>query len=350
MFYVYILAQPSGKPFYVGKGTQRKDGSVSRPSDHAREARSGHKCHKCSVIRKIWRTGGKVQVYTVLMTDNEQEAYTHEQALIELYGLENLTNQTVGGEGGACGVVFSEERRAKMSAIARELAQDPEWRRKVSERTKAAFDANPEIRKQLVTKLKERHQDPAYKEKHRAAVRRGCANPAARHRKSEAGKRRFSDPAERQRQLDRLRIACEAPEAQQKKAASIERSWRDPDVRQRRIEGQKRVFATEGSKQRRSAASRKRYESPEQREQTRQANLVRYQNPDERRKTIEANIRRYGYTYTLCSPDGQTFTTNNLNEFCKEHGLNSSHMRRTVIGELKHHKGWTGERHKPADT
>src|SRR5690349_1278384 len=62
-FYVYILSRPDGRPFYVGKGSGR------RIFDHDSEARSGHQCHKCNVIRKIWQQGGQVQRHTVFTTN-----------------------------------------------------------------------------------------------------------------------------------------------------------------------------------------------------------------------------------------------------------------------------------------
>ncbi len=106
-FYVYILARPNGMPFYVGKGTGR------RIHHHEPEAQRGHNCHKCSVIRKIWHEGGQVEKRIVFCTDDEQEAYTEECRLIGLYGRENLTNRTPGGEGGS-GFSPSEETRAKL--------------------------------------------------------------------------------------------------------------------------------------------------------------------------------------------------------------------------------------------
>ena len=107
-FYVYILARPDGAPFYVGKGTG------DRIYEHDKEARKGHRCHKCNMIRKIWKSGNQVQRYIVFETQDESEAFAHERQLIALYGRETLTNLTDGGEGIA-GFVFSEETRRKMS-------------------------------------------------------------------------------------------------------------------------------------------------------------------------------------------------------------------------------------------
>lgn len=92
-FYVYILARPNGMPFYIGKGQGK------RIYGHEDEARKGHNCYKCNVIRKIWRNGGGVQRYIVFTTDDEQEALQQEKDLIALHGRENLCNLTDGGDG-----------------------------------------------------------------------------------------------------------------------------------------------------------------------------------------------------------------------------------------------------------
>ena len=124
-FYVYVLARPNGTPFYVGKGRGR------RVYDHENEARKGHKCHKCSVIRKIWRYGGQVQRYIVFTTDDEQEALAYEVDLIALYGRRTLCNLTDGGDS----PTVTDETRAKMRAVyqRRTPEERAEHRRKLSE-------------------------------------------------------------------------------------------------------------------------------------------------------------------------------------------------------------------------
>lgn len=92
-FYVYTLVRPDGRVFYVGKG------KGDRIFDHDKEARQGHQCHKCNIIRKIWRQGKTYQRYYVFTTTDEDEAYTHERELIAQYGRKNLANLTDGGEG-----------------------------------------------------------------------------------------------------------------------------------------------------------------------------------------------------------------------------------------------------------
>lgn len=107
--YVYVLARPNGRVFYVGKG------QGNRIMAHERKARGDCRCHKCNVIRKIWRDGGEVQRYTVFTTSDEQAAFAYERELIAFYGRKNLCNQTDGGEGAAVfGREVSEETREKL--------------------------------------------------------------------------------------------------------------------------------------------------------------------------------------------------------------------------------------------
>ena len=84
-FYVYILYRPDDRPFYVGKGCG------DRIKHHEREARNGHDCHKCRVIRKIWQGGGQVDRQIVFNTDDEYKAFQFEARLIARFR-QQLTN------------------------------------------------------------------------------------------------------------------------------------------------------------------------------------------------------------------------------------------------------------------
>lgn len=104
-FYVYVLARPNGKVFYVGKGSKR------RVFGHEAEARRGCKCHKCNVIRKVWKQGGEIQRYIVFTTNDEQAAFDYERETIALHGRDNLVNYTDGGDGASgavrCGLLHT---------------------------------------------------------------------------------------------------------------------------------------------------------------------------------------------------------------------------------------------------
>jgi hypothetical protein len=114
-FYVYNLADPHDKVFYVGKGCGK------RVLNHEDEARRGCECHKCRKIRKIWRNGGEVRRYIVFETDNEDEAYEYEMQLISEIGLKNLCNKALGGRSGRS--ISDEEIAAWKEAIASDAEQ-----------------------------------------------------------------------------------------------------------------------------------------------------------------------------------------------------------------------------------
>ncbi len=52
--------------------------------------------------------------------------------------------------------------------------------------------------------------------------------------------------------------------------------------------------------------------------------------------TIEAQARQYN----IARPDGQIIQVYNMNQFCKDNNLNSSHMSKVIKGELAQHKGY----------
>jgi len=208
-FYVYILTRPDGTPFYVGKG------SGHRAFDHDTEARSGHQCHKCNVIRKIWRSGDEVQRYTVFTTDDEDEAYAMEADLIALHGRANLTNGTDGGVGGR-GHAVSPEVRALQSEHSKEYWNDPEYRAKI---IASRFDdwADPEYRENQTDKARARWNDPEWREQMIAALRRAHGSPESRARKKAAAS-----------------IHRATPKARAAMSKKWTATWADPEYRARR--------------------------------------------------------------------------------------------------------------------
>lgn len=47
-------------------------------------------------------------------------------------------------------------------------------------------------------------------------------------------------------------------------------------------------------------------------------------------------------TFVLIDPSGKEYRGINLNQFCKDHGLNQGSMASVCRGQTKHHKGWRG--------
>lgn len=108
-YYVYTLARSDDRVFYVGKGLG------NRVNSHEREARTNHDCHRCNIIRKIWRAGGQVKIEVVATFTREADAYEREAQLIRLYDIRTLANIQPGESGF---IVAEPNRFATYNAVA----------------------------------------------------------------------------------------------------------------------------------------------------------------------------------------------------------------------------------------
>lgn len=216
-FYVYVLCRPNGKPFYVGKG------SGPRVFRHDEEARSGHRCHKCNVIRKIWRQGGQVQRYILFETDDEQAALAYECEVIALYGRDTLANATDGGEG-VTGLKHSAASKARMKAahIGRKTSLAARLKHAIS--AKAQWE-DPEVRTKRIVAIKTRMADPAVRAEMSRRAKEIGRDPAERTRRSERGKARMTDPVERERMKSLGMKSQWTSERRAKTAADSKARW-----------------------------------------------------------------------------------------------------------------------------
>lgn len=84
-YYVYALAYPDGRIFYIGKGTS------DRILEHEAEARNGGTSRKCEIIREIWARGEQVEKTKLAFFNTADEALAYESSLISsLDGLANI--------------------------------------------------------------------------------------------------------------------------------------------------------------------------------------------------------------------------------------------------------------------
>lgn len=228
-FYVYVLARPNGKPFYVGKG---KDSRVFR---HELEAKRGHKCHKCNAIRKIWKQGGEVQRYIVFTTDDEQEALDYERETIALYGRANLTNCTDGGD--------SVDGMSEASNLIRKQKVSACWKNPTYRANIMKNRHSEEGRKRVGEKMKAKWQTAEFREKMANIVRTPEEKERTRQKRSEKAKTRWKDPIFRERVAqthgmaasERMKRAWADPvkreEIRAKDSARIKALWQDPEYR-----------------------------------------------------------------------------------------------------------------------
>lgn len=317
-FYVYVLARPNGKPFYVGKGKRY------RIYEHESEARRGHNCHKCHIIRKIWKHGGEVQRYTVFTTDNEQEALDYEMELIALHGRESLANKTDGGEG-TSGLMPTEATRKKLSAAQRRKWLDLDMRERHREAIKAVRSTNEsraKTRAQLLghtvsdeTRLKISQSNTGKK-----GSRLGHTNsPEHRRKIGEALKGRVIKPES----IEKIRATLTGRKAnisdEQRQRLSERMQGNKYGVGHSHNKG---ISPSEETRQKISETLKAnspwkgRRHTPESIEKMRQKILAA---AETKTKTFECQ-----------APDGTAHTTHNLKRFCSEHGLTYQKAQRAM--------------------
>ena len=144
MFYVYEHWRPDTNIcFYVGKGSGSRAWSM----------RGRNKHHK-SIVKYLGRMGLVVDVRIVVSDLLEEAAFAVERDRIAFYGLGELVNQTLGGEG-FVGGRHTEQSRKKISEASKAWAarnrhqmreralgpKNPFWGKKHTEKSKEVLSA-----------------------------------------------------------------------------------------------------------------------------------------------------------------------------------------------------------------
>ena len=155
IFYVYVHKRPIiGTVFYVGKGRDERAWVEKDRNPHWKNVVNKH-------------GGFEVEIIKEGMT--EPEAYAFEAETILKYGIENLTNQTLGGIS-TTGYRHSDETRSLQSQIAKNrLEENTEYAKQVIERiTNLAESQTPEFREWALSRALEttRKYTPEEREKY----------------------------------------------------------------------------------------------------------------------------------------------------------------------------------------
>lgn len=142
IFYVYVHKRPIiGTVFYVGKGRDERAWVEKSRNPHWRNVVNKHGGFDTEIIKQG-------------MT--EPEAYAFEAETILKYGIENLTNQTLGGIS-TTGYRHTKETRKAQSQIAKNRFQnDPEHAERLMERmSKLSASQTPEFREKALARALE---------------------------------------------------------------------------------------------------------------------------------------------------------------------------------------------------
>jgi hypothetical protein len=217
-FFVYVdYREDDGKPFYVGKGTEKRVKTEKRNSLHTNIK------NKHGIIRKV-----------VFESRNEQEAFDKEVQLIHEFQTyvdhgNGGANLTLGGEG-VSGYKYSDELREKMSELHKKKWEDPKLREKISESVKKQWE-DPEYREKISEKSrnsqKKMWEDPEYREKRRETVKKLWEDP------------KHSDPGFRKKYGEKMREILSDPEIREKISRITKEKLSNPEIKKKMSEKSK---------------------------------------------------------------------------------------------------------------
>lgn len=226
-FYVYFHKRPDGTIFYVGKG-------------HGNRAwvKKSRNNHWNNVVNK--HGGFDVEIVSENLT--EQEAFAKERELILELGMDNLTNQTLGGIS-TTGYRHTEETRELQSKITQQRFEDnPEWASAIMkniQRLNYRQKYDEEYKREMSRIQKEAYARLSDEEKQQAIERKTAWMKSEDNRRllSERLKQHWSDPAnkEKLRQIAIESWAKLSDEERDYRTARLKAMMLDPEIREKVI-------------------------------------------------------------------------------------------------------------------
>ena len=182
---------------------------------------------------------------------------------------------------------LTEEHKRKLSEAQKKRYENPEERKKTSEKIKVAL-SNPEIKKKLSEAAKKRFQNPEEKRKISKAQIGKKHSKETRKKRSDAMKKRWQDPEIKKKHSEAQKKRFVNLEERKKLSESVKKTWQNPELREKQSEAVKKAHENPEVIKKISNASKKMWQNPELREKYSEAMKKRYENPEERKKHSEA--------------------------------------------------------------
>ena len=249
-FFVYVdYREDDGRPFYVGKGVEKRVRKEKRNPLHANIK------NKHGMVRKI-----------VFETYSEQEAFDKEIELIQELKThidfdEGGANLSLGG-GGSSGYKFTDEQRKKLSESLKKALENPEHREKMSELSKKLWE-DPEYREKMKERNKKMWEDPKFQEKRRESHRKVYEKPEIKEKLSKNSKKLWEDPEHREKMSESLKKLWEDPEHKEKVSGAIKQHHSDPEFRKKQGEKMREIYSDPEIRERLSKISKEKLSDPE---------------------------------------------------------------------------------------
>lgn len=207
IFYVYVHKKPgTNEVFYVGKGKKNRAYTTKSRNNHW-----------SNVVNKYG--GFDVEVIKSDMT--EKESFEFEKKTIQEIGIENLTNQTLGGIS-TTGMVHSEETRKLQSEIMKKrLEENPELQEKLNKIMKTLHDKqrNDPLYRDMLSKKYSDYYNSLSDEEKQECIRKKTAW--------------LQDEEKKRKSIEKLAITKNTPEYKKKASEAGKRAWENKTEEQR---------------------------------------------------------------------------------------------------------------------
>ena len=196
-----------------------------------------------------------------------------------------------------------------------------------------------ETKKRISAASKKNWEDPEFREKREKALKEALSVPEVKERKRIGHIRSWDGNEERREQQSRVF-----------KELMLDAEYKDKTVKNL-LEHQPKGRETFRKRMKEDAALKEKYQTIAS-EKAKRINKKYVEDPDFKKKMDDAsirNIQEYNkrkmeeieVKAPLISPDGVVYDQiKNLNEFAKEHGLDSSSLYKVYKGKLKSVRGW----------
>ena len=220
-FYVYVdFRGDDGKPFYVGKGSEKRVKIEKRNPLHTNIKK------KHGMVRKI-----------LFENLSESESFEKEIQLIQELRTHidhgnGGANLTFGGEG-VSGYKHTEEQKEVKSKSRKKLWENPEYRKKMRE-----IHNDSEVKKKLSESKKKMWENPEYRKK----IDETNNDPKTSKKRSKARKKIWEDPEYREKMSESSKKMWEDHEHREKNSKSNKKLWEDPEYREKVSQGIKNRY------------------------------------------------------------------------------------------------------------
>ena len=197
-YWVYIHTCKANGKKYVGV-------TGRNPESRWKEGR-GYKTNK-HFYSAILKYGWDNFQHEVFEVDSKEEMYRKEVELISFYHSNDPEfgyNNSSGGEYSHLGCKHSEETRKKLKEANKKKWSDPEYRRKLSEASKAHTHTE-ETKRRMSETAKERWSDPEVRRKRSEANKKSHSDPEVRRKISEALKGKEKSEEQRKKISETLK-------------------------------------------------------------------------------------------------------------------------------------------------